>query len=311
MPLKRTPPHTPKDNANTSPVLVAAESNKEGTGVTARKKRPRVESPKTSSNQDIDKILETFKNEIREMLVTWKEEQNLVLNKLVTDITDLKLQCTTIQKSNSDIQEAMIYINKDYEEMRNKVALLGKEHEEYTKAHSYPDLAKDESGVNVTHRKRKQPECELTVAISELSREVKKNITELRADINNQFLNINMNIASLREEFNTLSSATSQISNDVKELRTEFSTTKIDVAELQSQYAELCNEISELKSSVNFNAENYNDGVKRIADMEARISHSEAANIAFLENRIDVLEQQARQFKLYGKPMRRLPAAKP
>ncbi|CAB3248468.1 unnamed protein product [Arctia plantaginis] len=67
------------------------------------------------------------------MLVTWKEEQNLVLNKLVTDITDLKLQCTTIQKSNSDIQEAMIYINKDYEEMRNKVELLGKEHEEYTK----------------------------------------------------------------------------------------------------------------------------------------------------------------------------------
>ncbi|CAB3223032.1 unnamed protein product [Arctia plantaginis] len=64
------------------------------------------------------------------------------------------------------------------------------------RAHSYPDLAKDESGVNVTHRKRKQkPECELTVAISELS----------------------------REEFNTLSSATSQISNDVKELRTEFS----------------------------------------------------------------------------------------
>ncbi|XP_047041119.1 uncharacterized protein LOC124645357 [Helicoverpa zea] len=164
-----------------------------------------------------------------------------------------------------------------------------------SKAQSDPNLSKDDEVVNVTQRKRKQPECELTLAISALSDEVKKSLNDLRVDINSQFSGIKDSINTLRSDLNAISSDFSQMLSDVKALRLDCDAAKTDVTELKSKYSELSREVSELKSTVNFNAENNIDGAKRIADMELKIKDSGAAAISLLEGKIDKLEQQARQ----------------
>lgn len=166
------------------------------------------------------------------------------------------------------------------------------------KSQSSPDLhTEQDSGIvaNVTKRKRKQPVCELTLAIADLSAEFKKTIGDLRAHINTEFLNINMNIGNLREEFNTLSTTSSQIQAELKELRTEYSTAKLEISSLSAKHDDLSQAVTELKSTVNFNSANWVDSAKRIADLEMSVRNSAASSVALLESKIDVLEQQARQ----------------
>lgn len=167
-----------------------------------------------------------------------------------------------------------------------------------SKCQSVPDLySGDDVDTNVTQRnfKRKQPDCELTLAISALSEELKRSMSVLRADMRNQFSNINTNISSLRDEFNSLSTTSSQIQSDLKELRTEFSDTKKDISILYTKHQELSNVVTELKSSVNFNSAKCIENKKRITEMESQITTCASNTISLLENKIDRLEQQARQ----------------
>lgn len=166
------------------------------------------------------------------------------------------------------------------------------------KCQSVPDLhSVEDADPNVTQRnlKRKQPDCELTLAISALSEELKRSIKALRVDMRDQFTNINTNISDLRAEFNNLSSTSSLIQNDLKELRSQFSDTKKDITALNIKHQELSHAVSEIKSSVNFNSANIIDNVKRVTEMESRISTCASETISLLENKIDRLEQHARQ----------------
>lgn len=166
------------------------------------------------------------------------------------------------------------------------------------KSQSNPDLHAGQDSpiiVNVTQRKRKQPDCELTSAITELKAEFMKTISDLRADINSQFSSVNTNITLLRDQFNTLSVTSTQIQAELKELRTDYAATKLEISSLSTKYDDLSQVVTELKSSVNFNSENYNDSVKRISDLEIGVRNSAATSVALLESKIDMLEQQARQ----------------
>lgn len=166
------------------------------------------------------------------------------------------------------------------------------------KSQSSPDLHTDEDSstvANVTQRKRKQPDCELTLAIVDLSAEFKKTISDLRADINNQFSKINETIGNLRDEFNILSTSYSQIQSELKELRTDYSTAKLEISSLSAKHDDLSRVVSELKSTVNFNSANCVDNAKCIADLNMSIKNSAASSVSLLESKIDVLEQQARQ----------------
>ncbi|XP_026744692.1 uncharacterized protein LOC113506028 [Trichoplusia ni] len=161
---------------------------------------------------------------------------------------------------------------------------------------SNPDLCTSiETGTNVTQRKRKQPDCEFTQAIAVLSAELKKNIDDLRADMNNQFTNINVNINNLREDFNTLSLTSAQIQNNVKELRAEYVAIKKDMLQLDTKHNELSQTLTEMKSTVNFNSDNYVDCERRLKDLERNMNNSAASTVELLERKIDSLEQQARQ----------------
>ncbi|KAJ8712689.1 hypothetical protein PYW08_007993 [Mythimna loreyi] len=164
------------------------------------------------------------------------------------------------------------------------------------KCQSNPDLySSAESGPNVTMRKRKQPDCELTQAINSLSVELKKAILDLRTDMNNQFLNVNTCINNLRDDLNTLSATSSQIQSEVKELRAEYTRMEKDISDLKMQHTEMSQDVTDLKSSVNFNSDNYIDCVKRLKELESQSSNSTVTTIKLLEGKIDTLEQQARQ----------------
>lgn len=160
---------------------------------------------------------------------------------------------------------------------------------------SNPDLCRgDETTGNVTQRKRKQPECELTQAIAMLSTELKKSISDLRADMNSQFTNINACINNLRDEFNSLSLTSSQIQSEIKELRADYFGIKKEISDLNTEHSDLSRVVTELTSTVNFNSENYVDCDKRLKDLESNMKSSATLTIGMLERKIDSLEQQAR-----------------
>ncbi|KAH9631110.1 hypothetical protein HF086_005820 [Spodoptera exigua] len=129
------------------------------------------------------------------------------------------------------------------------------------KCQSFPDLHSSvdaDADINITQRnpKRKQPDCELTLAITSLTEEFRRSVNALRVDMHDQFASINTNIKNLRDEFNNLASTSAQTQSDLKALRTEFSDTKKDVLVLNTKYQELSKVVPELKSSVNFNSAN-------------------------------------------------------
>ncbi|KAJ0177872.1 hypothetical protein K1T71_006745 [Dendrolimus kikuchii] len=74
-----------------------------------------------------DDQLTFFKDEIREMLDEWKESQNSILNKLVSEVVEIKRQNNEIKNSNQEIEKALEFINAQYEDMKQKVESLEKE----------------------------------------------------------------------------------------------------------------------------------------------------------------------------------------
>lgn len=48
--------------------------------------------------------MDSFKEEMREMFSDMKSNQNLVLNKVVTDIAEIKAQNFKIQQTNTEIE---------------------------------------------------------------------------------------------------------------------------------------------------------------------------------------------------------------
>lgn len=112
--MKRTPPAAQKgkqklmhSQSKSDPDLSSAmeKVDEQVKVVTSRHKRPRVfESP--SDDHDPSKtFLFNFKNALLLMLEDWKMEQKQSLSQLVTDVAQLKVQCSNIQQMNTDIEK--------------------------------------------------------------------------------------------------------------------------------------------------------------------------------------------------------------
>ncbi|CAG9138355.1 unnamed protein product [Plutella xylostella] len=72
-----------------------------------------------------------FRIEIKEMLSSWKTEQEVTMSKLVKEVSDLKVQNEKIHKTNVDIEKALEFMNGQYEEMRTKIGILENERSLY------------------------------------------------------------------------------------------------------------------------------------------------------------------------------------
>lgn len=129
------PPNTTNIITQTSsdsdiPQLISS-SPYEDVNITMRHKRPRTTFSPGSELQD-------FKREIHEMLLNWKtdqetylakfcKDQSSTLNKLVSELAEVKAQNQVIQKSNTEIEKSITFINKRYDDMIKQLEALEKD----------------------------------------------------------------------------------------------------------------------------------------------------------------------------------------
>lgn len=118
--VQRSPQGSPSksQHENDQPARNASPSK-----VSTRNKRPRVDATPPKDNRE-------FTNEIKQILLEWKSDQDKTLSRLVSDMSELKTQCNQIQKSNLEIEKAMEFMNDKYEDMRNHIDELNKERKE-------------------------------------------------------------------------------------------------------------------------------------------------------------------------------------
>ncbi|XP_046966919.1 uncharacterized protein LOC124534919 [Vanessa cardui] len=81
--------------------------------------------------QSSDEELISFKDEIRMMLDEWKETQNTLLNKLMSEILEIKKQNNQIKLSNEEIAKSLDFLNAQYEDMKTKVEGLQTERKQF------------------------------------------------------------------------------------------------------------------------------------------------------------------------------------
>ncbi|XP_026762201.1 uncharacterized protein LOC113520970 [Galleria mellonella] len=77
--------------------------------------------------------------DIKNMMSSWQEKQNRILNKLVSDVAEIKLQNSQIQESNKEIEKALEFISCKYEDMREKIEILESERKTHMAQIAYLD----------------------------------------------------------------------------------------------------------------------------------------------------------------------------
>ncbi|CAH2087533.1 unnamed protein product [Euphydryas editha] len=141
--VQRSPPTVPcislaqtQSEPDLMQVPNEAEPEKGTINVIPRCKRPRSELSPGKLH------LATFKYELNmnlnDMFQKWQEaheknsfkiieNQNTILTKLVSDVNEIKLQNTQIQNLNQEIEKSMIFINEQYEDLKERISKLEKE----------------------------------------------------------------------------------------------------------------------------------------------------------------------------------------
>lgn len=130
--IHRTPPG---DNINKtlseSSIPDALNQNETLFVNTNRNKRARVDLSPTNDFQQ-------FKSEIKEMIHSWKEEQETSLTKMISeqttlmrsllnDLTEVKMQNSEIKQTNAEIMNSVGFMNEKFEEIKSEMDILKKE----------------------------------------------------------------------------------------------------------------------------------------------------------------------------------------
>lgn len=95
-----------------SDIATSAAANSSPSFVSQRNKRMR---------QSSEEQLNCFKDEIKNMLDEWKENQNSLLNKLIEEVAEIKKQNLEIKHTNEEIEKNLQFINQQYDDMLKKV----------------------------------------------------------------------------------------------------------------------------------------------------------------------------------------------
>ncbi|CAH0721756.1 unnamed protein product, partial [Brenthis ino] len=121
--IARSPPgHSLKHTASDSDISTITPCTPMSSNITLRSKRPRESSEEKFS---------TFKDEIKNMIESWKETQNSMLSKLVSEVSVIKQQNNDIKKSNEEIEKSLEFLNFHFEEMKKKIENLEAERKQH------------------------------------------------------------------------------------------------------------------------------------------------------------------------------------
>lgn len=124
--MQRTPPEVNKDYLCVSESETNRSEESEGSLAgtnTRRQKRKLNTNAETSKPSWVD----IFKDEIRSMLRDWKMDQDETLQKLISDVADLKNQNLKIHNTNIEIEKSVEFLTKQHEELLAKVESTEKE----------------------------------------------------------------------------------------------------------------------------------------------------------------------------------------
>lgn len=115
--MQRSPPEVNKNYLCVSESETNRSEESEGSQASTNSRR---QKRKLNTNPEILKPswVDSFKEEIRSMLRDWKKDQDNTLQKLRSDVTDLKNQNLKIHNTNIEIEKSMIFLTKQYEELK-------------------------------------------------------------------------------------------------------------------------------------------------------------------------------------------------
>lgn len=81
--------------------------------------------------QSSEEQLLSFKDDIMNMIDEWKKSQNSLLNKLISEVAEIKTQNTEIKHTNDEIEKSMKFLNTKYEDMLKKIDALEVERKQH------------------------------------------------------------------------------------------------------------------------------------------------------------------------------------
>ncbi|KAH9640611.1 hypothetical protein HF086_000555 [Spodoptera exigua] len=116
-------PNTSVTQAKTDSVNPASSSNTPSKGVNTqqRSKRPCPNYSPVNEFQDLKHVLlemlSTWKEEQEELFIKFSTDQKNTLSKLTTELTELKQQNLAIKKTNEEIEKAVTFISKQYDDI--------------------------------------------------------------------------------------------------------------------------------------------------------------------------------------------------
>lgn len=177
--MKRTPPSSSKHSYIRKDVCTDNTEN-----VTTRKQKT-YKSPEDDETYRPHWV-ESFKEEIMDLLQSWKDEQDCTLRILRTDILELKKQTETIHKTNKDIEKNVEFISKQYDAIHVKVGeieRLNKDNNLYIKFLEYQieHLEKNVHSSMIEIRNAPKKDSE---SIKDLSNIILKMCEMINVDIN-------------------------------------------------------------------------------------------------------------------------------
>lgn len=137
----------------------------------------------------------SFKKEIKAMLDDWKDSQTSLMNKLISEIADIKTQNSEIKLTNEDIQRSMTFLNDQYENFKVKVESLEKERKQHL-----TQIASLESKIEDMERNSKSSTIEIRNVLIPKERETKDDLCNI-VQKTCQALKVNVQQSTIRDVY--------------------------------------------------------------------------------------------------------------
>lgn len=122
----RSPPATPARETENPPIFSTPDifnNESETVNITSRPKRLRPDfSPECEWKNFEDKIMKLF--------TSWKTDQQALLGKLTSELTEIKLQNAEIQKTNAETLKTVEFLSQDYDCIKKSLQKLERENSE-------------------------------------------------------------------------------------------------------------------------------------------------------------------------------------
>ncbi|CAG9790279.1 unnamed protein product [Diatraea saccharalis] len=139
MPLQRSPSYSSSpagSRVQSEPdIPLKVGQDIDNSFVCVRNKRLRTESPEDNDRfsdfkNEIKSLLTSWKSEQDSILTSWKSDQDSMLKKLTSDVGEVKLTCSNIQKCNQELEKSLEFVSKQFEDMRTRTKKLEKDKKE-------------------------------------------------------------------------------------------------------------------------------------------------------------------------------------